>query len=234
MSKQQKTFFITGTGTEVGKTVITAGIAALCIKYGFKTGVMKPVQTGIPEYAADLVTISELVSGLFELPEEVAMPYCFKSPASPHLAAIEEGSIVDPNKIKQAYVKASGFDLDFLLLEGAGGINVPLNESYLTRELIQELKCPVILTALAGLGTINHTLLTVESLKNHGVEVAGIIINQMPLEPSLIEKDNVVIIEQLTQVPILGVVNSFAGAVDQSGLINEFEKQTRLKELLFC
>lgn len=234
MNKQAQAFFITGTGTAVGKTIITAGIASLCVKTGQRVSIMKPVQTGVPEYPADLTTISSLVEGLVKLPEEIAMPYCFQLPASPHLASQNESVFIDPEKIKQAFLKVMEFDVDILLLEGAGGINVPLNENYLTWELIKELKIPVIVTALSGLGTINHTLLTLNQLKQAEIDIAGVIFNMMPLEPGRVARDNIKTIERISGVPILGVIREFADKenVTQSELLFEFSKQQKLKELL--
>lgn len=226
---QRKTFFITGTGTEVGKTMITAGIAALCVKHGLKTAVMKPVQTGIPEYPVDLETVSKLVPGLVKLPAEIAMPYCFELPASPHLAAARENTAVDPQVIKDAVAKTKDFDLDVLLLEGAGGLKVPLRKDYMTQDLIKELALPVIVTALAGLGTINHTLLTVSALQQANMKIAGIVFNMMPENPGPVEQDNVSVIGELADVPVLGVIREMP---DTAKMLAEFDFQTKLKKLL--
>lgn len=225
-----KRFFITGTGTDVGKTWVTAGIAACCIDGGLRTAVIKPVQTGVPEYPADIDIISELVPGLLQLPQEISMPYCFKLPASPHLAAAEENTIIEPQHIINACMRAQDFDLDVLLLEGAGGLKVPLQENYLTQDLIRELAFPVIVTALAGLGTINHTLLTISALQNEKIDIAGIIINKMPSEPGSVEQNNVEIIEKLAQVPVIGVIRELS---TPDGLLAEFKEQTKLKKILF-
>lgn len=234
MKKQPKAFFITGTGTDVGKTVITAGIAALGLNMGKSVGIMKPVQTGIPDYAPDLETIYSLAPGTDLLPEDLAMPYCFKLPASPHLAAKLENVKIQPARIEKAFNKAMKHDIDLLLIEGAGGINVPLTEDYLTLDLIKSLNLKVIVTALSGLGTINHTLLTINALKQRKIAIAGIIFNKMPLKPGAVEKDNIRIIKKISKVPILGVIREMnnINCQETKELLSEFEQQKQLKELL--
>lgn len=227
-----KTIFITGTGTDIGKTIVTAGIASISISMGYSTATMKPVQTGSDDYQPDLEVISNIVPNLHKLPAELATPYSFKLAASPHLASKEEGVIIDPKLIIKRYKKSLTHKLDLLLLEGAGGVYVPLTENYLMVDLISELKPKVIITALAGLGTINHTLLTVEALKRAGIEIMGIVINMFPEKPSLIEEDNLKIIEQISQTPILAVIKKLN--IDNNNISNliaeEFDSQVKLKE----
>jgi len=225
-----KTIFITGTGTDIGKTIVTAGIASISTSMGYSTATMKPVQTGSDDYKPDLEIISNIVPNLYKLPAELATPYNFKLAASPHLASKEEGIIIDPKLIIKRYNENLTHKLDLLLLEGAGGVYVPLTENYLILDLISELKPKVIITSLAGLGTINHTLLTVEALKNAGVDIMGIVINMYPETPSLIEKDNIKIIEQISQIPILAVIKKLNTDNNISNLIKkEFDSQEKLK-----
>ncbi len=201
------TFFITGTGTEVGKTLITAGIAAAAIARGKSTAVIKPVQTGVPDYPRDIGTVAQLVPGLTSLPPEIACPYEFSLAASPHLAAETAGAVIEPEIIATAVAKAQKTPgLDILLIEGAGGLMVPLRNNYTNIDLIKTLNVPVVLTALAGLGTLNHTLLSMEALKNRKIPIAGIIINRMPSSPGPIEADNVKTIERLSGIRVIGVI----------------------------
>jgi len=227
-------FFITGTGTNVGKTIVVAGMASICIRSGLKTVVMKPIQTGIAEDPGDLKKIDDLVPGLELLPEEFIAPYVFKLPASPHLAAKVENEIINPVIIKKSITNIYKKEPDILLIEGAGGVFVPITENYTTLDLLKELQIPVIITALAGLGTINHTLMTVNTIKQAGVHIAGIIINKMPIKPGIVEKDNVTIIEKFAKTPILGIIHEFGDPKKNFNvtLYEEFEKQNKLKKIL--
>jgi dethiobiotin synthase len=203
----KKIYFITGTGTDIGKTIVTAGLAHLSIKMGLKTAVSKPIQTGTDDYPPDTETIKNLVSGIFQLPPELECPCAFPLAASPHLAAEEAGTKISPEKIIQAIEKAKAIkEMDVLLLEGAGGLHVPITDNYMMTDLIKELGAEVILTATAGLGTINHTLLSVEVMKTRDIALAGIIINRMPQTPGIIEKDNVKTIERYANCPVLAVI----------------------------
>jgi len=202
-----KKFFITGTDTDIGKTFITAGLALAAVGNGEKTAVIKPVQTGTDEYSPDLCEIRRIVPEIMDLPEKIATPYSFKLPASPHLAAAEENKIIELSVIKNAVNEAEKqFSPDTLLVEGAGGILVPLTPDATMLDLIKELNIPVIIVASAGLGTINHTLMTVEVLKNAEVEITGIIFNKFPKNPTIIELDNIEIIERISGVEVLAVV----------------------------
>ena len=152
--------FVTGTGTDVGKTVVSAW---LCLHQGFHY--WKPIQTGSVE-GTDTDFIHHL--GVACYPEA----YIFQGPLSPHTAAkLEQRTIsIDPI-LKQVPTH------DQLLIEGAGGVLVPLNATHLMIDLIQRLKAPVIIVAHSGLGTLNHTLLTLEALRARKIEPLGIILN---------------------------------------------------------
>jgi dethiobiotin synthetase len=234
MTSKTKTFFITGTGTDVGKTIIVAGMASICINYGLRTAVMKPIQTGAAEDPGDLRKINNLVSGLEQLSEKLLSPYVFQLPSSPHLAAKTEKTTIEPELIKKSITEIYSQRPDVLLIEGAGGVLVPITENYTTLDLLRELQIPVIITALAGLGTINHTLMTVNSLKQAEVPIAGIIINKMPINPGIVEKDNVRIIEKFAKTPILGIIYDMGNMTNDFhiALNKEFNKQDKLKKIL--
>ena len=202
-----KKYFITGTDTDIGKTFVTGGLASAAIQAGRDTAVLKPLQTGSATYPADLCEIRKIAPGIMDIPIELATPYSFKLPASPHLAAAEEGANIKLSVIQEAVGRVEEkFSPDVLLIEGAGGVLVPLNERETMLDLMSALDVPVILVTSAKLGTINHTLMSVRILRNAGIEIAGIIFNRMPPEPGLIENDNVNIIEIFSGVPVVAVV----------------------------
>jgi len=221
-----KKFFITGTDTDIGKTFITAGLAfAAAVKNGEQTAVIKPVQTGIGEYLPDLCEIRRIVPEIMNLPENIATPYSFKLPASPHLAAAEENESIELSVIKNAVSQAEKqFSPDTLLIEGAGGVFVPLSSEILMLDLIKELSIPVIIVASSSLGTINHTLLTIEVLKRAEVEITGVIFNKFPREPSVIEYDNIKIVEKFSGVKVLAVINECRNSQSKRQFLSECEE----------
>lgn len=206
-----ESFFITGTGTGVGKTIVTAGIAGHFLSNGKNVSIMKPVQTGTGKSVSDLETVKAIVPGIIPLPKLLASPYSFSLPASPLLAAKSENREINPNTILKAFNDASSrTDIDVLLVEGAGGLLVPLTEEFLMIDLISQMNIPAILVSAAGLGTVNHTLLSIEAMKKRNLKIAGIVINKMPVNPSIVEKDNVKTIEQMGGIPVIAVIREFA------------------------
>lgn len=203
-----KSFFITGTGTGVGKTLFTGLFARLAIARGLRTALIKPVQTGVRSLEeGDVGAARKLAPGLLPLPDELACPYLLKLEASPHLAASAEGVRIESSKIKSAIERAEReFKPDILLLEGAGGVCVPLEGDFLTSRLVAELGAPAIVVASAGLGTINHAVLTVRELERAGAELAGIAVNRMPAKPGLVELDNLKSIERIAKAKVLCVI----------------------------
>ena len=144
-------------------------------------------------------------------------PYCFRLPASPHLAAEEEGVRIEKEKIVRACTKLAG-PWDALVVEGAGGLLVPLTRNVSTLDLAVELGLPLIVVARAGLGTINHSLLTVQAARQAGLKVAALVLNHAEPENSLsvddkkIEEDNRRIIQKLGRIPVVLVLPYIPGA----------------------
>ena len=199
-----KTIFITGTDTDVGKTVITACLAAALLRKGKKVAVYKPVQCGNLLKGKIKSPDLEIVRKMSGISENCLFnDYSFKFASSPHLAAELENKKVDVNSIKKHYKEISK-KFDYVLIEGAGGLLVPLTRDYNVLDLINDLSVPVLVVARAGLGTINHTSLTINALKSKNVEIRGIILNYF--KGGLIEDDNKKIIEQLNSVPVIGIV----------------------------
>lgn len=222
--------FVTGTDTGVGKTVIAAALAAVLKKKGTDVGVMKPVATGGWDDARFLVTAAGVKDNLF-----IVNPYCLGTPVAPAVAAEIEGLKIDIRKIKSAYETLSKRH-DVLIVEGVGGILVPIYKNYLVTDLINDLKLPVIIVARPGLGTINHTLLTIRQAKASRIKVLGVIINNFDESNSgVAEKTAPEVIERIGKVPVIGIIRHIEGVETEKGfkaLVNEVEKKVQI-DLLF-
>lgn len=201
----KKGYFITGTGTDVGKTVATAGILKTLIKNGIKAAPMKPIQSGGIKSgdhleAPDLKFCLDTIALRPDRAELALMnPYCYEPACSPHLAARMADNYPDYDKIMDS--AESLFDkYDVVLVEGAGGIMVPLDDEGVTNlDLMEAFQFPVILVADAGLGTINHTLLTINAIVDAGLEIAGVLlVNTTPVaNDAFIREDNANVIENM-------------------------------------
>ncbi len=204
-----KGIFVTGTDTGVGKTWVAAGITAVLRRWGLKAGYFKPVQSGCPEQDGRLIpTDADFARELAELDEplELLTPVALRLPLAPGVAAAREGTTVDMARIAAAW-RELGSRYDFLVTEGAGGLYVPIRDNdFLVLDMVHWLRLPLIVVARAGLGTINHTVLTVKAAQQAGVPVAGVVINRYPENPSLAEETNPEVIAALTDTPILGKV----------------------------
>ncbi|HBC86761.1 MAG TPA: dethiobiotin synthase [Lentisphaeria bacterium] len=229
-----KYFFVTGTGTGVGKTIATAGLAALFSSSGRKVAVMKPVQTGLCESIGDLEVIRSIAPGLVRLPDKISCPYSFSLPASPALAASVENKTISPAKILAAYHKCISYPgIDTLLVEGAGGLMVPVKDRILMIDLISLLKIPAILVADAGLGTLNHSLLSIEAMKRRKIRIAGIILNRMPKNPGVLEKDNIRTLERLSEIPVIAVIETINSPVKSARFADELLSCLKARKLVF-
>ncbi len=180
--------FVTGTGTEVGKTVVAAAIARTLAAEGRRVAVFKPAVTGLDEDGETDHALLRRATGSGQSDEEIA-PYRYGPPASPHLAAAEAGEEIDPARLLEA-ARAAGAGAGALVCEGVGGLLVPLAPPYLVRDLAVDLGLPLVLAASPGLGTINHTLLTLEAARSAGLEVAAVVLTPWPDTPTAIEESN--------------------------------------------
>ena len=224
--------FITGTGTGVGKTFVTALLAHHFHKNGMKTGVQKWVSTGNADFADDLAFIAENVPGLQQnkdINNNLQSIYCLEFPASPHLAAEKQGVTISSEKIIQGY-REMRKHFQVFMAEGAGGLMVPLTRKLLLIDIVEELKLPTLIVAAAGLGTINHTLLSIEALSQRKIPCAGVVLNSQEYPPAVakemehpdIVRDNARVIEDISGVPVLGVldrVKAFDKAIDAGNSI---------------
>lgn len=199
--------FITGTDTDVGKTWVAAGLTTALRQRGLPAVYFKPIQSGCPQEGGRLIptdaNFARTLAGLTE-PLEILTPIALRLPLAPGVAAAREGVKVDPGRIA-AGLKDLAARYEFLVVEGAGGLYVPLiGTHFMVLDLIRWLGLPLVVVARAGLGTINHTALTVKAALAAGLKVAGVVLNRYPENPGLAEQTNPGVIEALTGVPILG------------------------------
>ncbi|HET6999070.1 MAG TPA: dethiobiotin synthase [Solirubrobacterales bacterium] len=208
--------FVAGTGTEVGKTVVAAVIARSRAREGKRVAVFKPAVTGLEELPADGQLadheLLRLAAESGQSDEEIA-PYRYGPPASPHLAAQLAGEEISPMRLL-AVARAAAADADAIVCEGVGGLLVPLAgrvcnphgdkvaPPYLVRDLAADLGYPLLIASSPGLGTINHTLLTIEAARAAGLEVAGVVLTPWPEEPTEIERSNRDTIAELGAVEV--------------------------------
>jgi len=193
--------FVTGTSTEVGKTVVAATIARTLATEGRRVAVFKPAVTGLDEGVETDHELLRRAAGSSQSDEEIA-PYRYGPPASPHLAAALAGEEIDPERLRAA-AAAAAEGAEAIVCEGVGGLLVPLSPGYLVRDLAADLGYPLVVVAAPGLGTINHTLLTIEAARAAGLEVAAIVLTPWPAEPSEIERSNRETIADLGGVTVL-------------------------------
>jgi dethiobiotin synthetase len=209
--------FVTGTDTEVGKSVLAAAICAGASAHGITVAAYKPVVTGIDEPPGDWPRDHELLASVAsagQSPDDVA-PYRFGPPVSPHLAAELAGDTIDPERLVAAAHEQAA-RADALVCEGVGGLLVPLARDYLVRDLIGELSLPVVIAARPGLGTINHSLLTVEAARAVALRVQAVVLTPWPGEPSAMEQSNRETIERFAEIPVIGLPHTDPGRLAEA------------------
>ena len=197
---RKRAIFITATGTHVGKTIVTFVLGTLLKAKGFDVGVMKPVQCA----GGDAAFLKKALGLTDEI--NIINPCYAPEPLSPHLAFRRAGKTVDMAKIRRA-CKTLLARHDILLVEGAGGLMVPLKDNYYNADLIRDLKAEVIIVARLGLGTINHALLTINQAKAYGLKIKGIIFSDTTGKTKgIAEKTNPAEIQRLSGVKVLGII----------------------------
>ncbi len=204
----QAPLFITGTDTGIGKTVVAALIRRALQEQGRDVAYMKPIQTGCEwrdgEWIAPDPDFVGRMTGPCAAPAVSAAvcPYALHQPASPHLAAANEKVTITPDRLCAAYRQLAAAH-ESVLVEGAGGVQVPITNDFSMRDLMVMLGLPVCIVARAGLGTLNHTLLTIEALRKVNLTIAGIVLVQTDPAPwGDIETNNAATLTQLGQVPL--------------------------------
>ena len=206
--------FITGTDTGVGKTLVTAALARHYHRRGLKVGVMKPCETGVADTSqpGEDARLLRWAAGSCDDDQAIA-PYRLKEPLAPSLAAERAGVVIDPRHIADNLAKIrTGKDL--VLVEGAGGLMVPLRGGYLMADLVRELELPLYVVSRASLGTINHTLLTIFAARAMELPVAGFMINRMPSKPGIAEQEAPHQLASLASADLFGVLPEVAGSAE--------------------
>ncbi|HKG39874.1 MAG TPA: dethiobiotin synthase [Conexibacter sp.] len=194
--------FVTGTDTGVGKTVVAASILAALRHRGERVSAFKPVLTGTDDPAdASWPPDDALLAAAAGMRADDVAPARFGPPVSPHLAAALAGTPLDPGALRAAFAGHVA-DADVVVAEGVGGLLVPLAPDYLVRDLARDLDLPLVIAARPGLGTINHTLLTLEAARAVGLTVAGVVLTPWPKAPSAMEEDNRATIAALGAVEV--------------------------------
>ena len=203
--------FLTGTDTGVGKTMVTAALAYLMRQKGITVGVAKPFESGVPD-PMSLGEDGRLLQWASSSRDDVhcITPYRLREPLAPAFAARREGVDIDWPHVIDSIRDGNG-RCGFQLVEGAGGLLVPLAGTRLVADLAKELALPLLIVARAGLGTINHTLLTLESARTRGLKVAGWIINGLAPDANVAEQHAAEEISRLTDIPCWGVLPQVAG-----------------------
>ncbi|MDO4462069.1 MAG: dethiobiotin synthase [Bacteroidia bacterium] len=190
MEHKHGAYFISGVDTDCGKTYVTGCLAAYLRHRGVNVITQKPVQTGCETVADDLVEHRKAMGVGIQLEdkERRTCSYLFRKPASPQLAARLEGVTIDVNKISSdtEYLLSK---YDVVLVEGAGGLMVPLNDDYLNIDYVSQQKLPLVLVTSSKLGGINHALLSMEACKNRNIDIKCIVFNRMPKDDPILADD---------------------------------------------
>jgi dethiobiotin synthetase len=202
-----KAIFITGTGTEIGKTIVTSFLSLALQELGMKTKIFKPIQTGLVEESSSFADQYWYETVMEEEKGSTGM-YYMEPAVSPHLAVQLTNTTIEPKLIKNKIVELKN-QYDVVLVEGAGGLAVPLIENsngfYMTKDLIQECELPTIIVSLAGLGAIHHTVTTVSYAEKQGIDIVGLIFNQFDAR-NIIHVDNVRTIQKLIDLPVIAKI----------------------------
>jgi len=225
-----QSLFITGTDTDVGKTYITAGLAASFYEMGIDIGVMKPFAAGTAQKkgfkSEDVKILSDAAH--VDDPENLINPQFFPIPASPYTAWKKLKTKPKISTILSSFKKLSKLH-DTMLVEGMGGVMTPILKDYFITDLIKQMKIPTIIVTRTKVGTVNHTLMTVMMCKKYKIPIKGIIINNFDdgYPVNQLTKD----LENLTGVKVLGSI-PFIKDMDNASLHKIFKKNINLKSLL--
>ena len=225
--------FVTGTDTDVGKTVVTAGLAAVMQSLGYKSGVYKPFQSGAEEKNGFLISPDLSYVKKLDFYIETLCTYLLKAPTAPYIAAELENVNINLSAVAREYQSLKQ-TCDVVLVEGAGGLLVPVTKDALMIDAAKMLDLPLLIVARPNLGTINHTLLTINQAKIAGLDIAGVVINRYPQDTDDIAiKTAPRLIEEYTDVSILGIIPDIADFdnVKPGALINVFVNSVDIEKI---
>lgn len=202
-----KSYFITGTDTGVGKTAITAALAASLRKRGIDVGVMKPVASGVPQKtgfkSSDVALLHEAAK--VNDAEEMINPVFLQVPTSPYDATKILNLEIDMRIISERFQHLLKVH-QMLLVEGIGGIMTPITRNFFVADMIKEMKLETIIVTRSTLGTLNHTVMTFRMCKEYGITIKGMIINCFDEKGSLAERNAPSTLHEITGLPILGII----------------------------
>lgn len=226
-----KAWFITGTDTNIGKTFVSTGLARAFKRRGLSTGIMKPVETGCPAHEGvlapqDALALKEASGSKDSI--DLINPFRFAPALAPLGAAVMTGRVIEPAVIKEAFETIRSTH-DATIVEGAGGLLVPVTNDMTMAEIARLLDIPVIIVAATRLGVINHTAMTVECARARGISITGIVLNNL-IEPDARDigiKENAAAIEGATGVRVLAEIpynKKEAPAVSGEGLFDLLSK----------
>ena len=223
--------FVTGTDTGVGKTVVAAGIAGAMRKDGIDVGVMKPIATGIPRKNAFRSADSELlakVSGSTDQEDEIN-PVFLPLEASPLAASRVLNTDIKLDEVFAAFKRLSDKH-EFIVVEGIGGVMVPIKQNYFVIDLIKEMNLPVLIVSRASFGTLNHTVLTVRACREYKLDISGIVVNGVN-DNNMAEKTVGNIIHELTGTFVIGSI-PFVDKFDTNDVVDLVSKHVKYDLLI--
>ncbi len=234
-----KTIFVTGTDTGVGKTTVTSAMVAfLSLRKKFNVGVMKPFESGLSKGDKDLlpwdaICLREASGSADDL--NLISPYTFEAPLAPEVAAQLENVTIDLDVVDRIYRTIQSAH-DLVVIEGAGGVMVPIRKNFFYVDLIQRWNAPTLIVSRLGLGTINHTLLTVHLLKERGASILGVILNNTGGLSDVAARTNPDVLKEYLDVPVFGIFphvkDLLKGSLDRERMADLFEKHINVDALL--
>lgn len=213
--KTKKGVFVTGTDTGVGKTLVAAALAVFLRRRGLDVGVMKPVETGVAD-PGELGNDGRLLKWAAATSDEAGLicPYRLRAPLAPAVAAEKERVFIDCGQLIET-VDLLAARHDYLIVEGAGGLMTPLNGGILLADFAKNIGLPLLTVCRPGLGTINHTLLTIFAARAMAIPLAGFLINNMPPVPDEAEKAAPHTLAALASADLLGVLDQVSGTPEE-------------------
>lgn len=223
--------FVTGTDTGVGKTVVAAGIAGAMRRDGIDVGIMKPIATGIPQKSGFKSSDAELLAKIAGStdPESEINPVFLPLEASPLAASRALNMDIKLDEVFSAFKRLTGKH-EFVVVEGIGGVMVPIKQNYFVIDMIKEMNIQVLIVSRAALGTLNHTLLTTRVCREYDLNVAGIVVNGVR-DNSVVEKTVGQMIHELTGMFVIGSI-PFMDLFDTNNVIDLVSKHVKYDLLI--